>query len=106
MCQLQVLAEVAHKVAHKECLEGGCHNKGLGKKRLCIKHGGGRRCRHPDCDKGAVGSTKLCIKHGGGYPCGGCGKRGAARWCRHHNPKIVAIKSILDNKLSVPIFVK
>ena len=48
------------------------HNRrGVGSIKMCIKHGGGRRCEHPEgCNNTAQsGSCKECIEHGGGRRC-------------------------------------
>lgn len=43
----------------------GCGKSGLGKTKLCIAHGGGKRCSHEGCEKSAQGGTGMCKGHGG-----------------------------------------
>jgi len=66
-----------------------CSRKGVGKERLCLRHGGGRRCIAVGCKKSAAcGPYHLCIAHGGGKRCAeeGCDKvkQGKSTFCAAH----------------------
>ncbi|KAF4707434.1 hypothetical protein FOZ63_023268 [Perkinsus olseni] len=66
----------------------GCSRFAQGATRLCISHGGGRRCRMDECEKSAVGKSDYCVRHGGGRRCehDGCTKsaRGKSGLCFAH----------------------
>eukprot|EP00924_Labyrinthula_sp_SR-Ha-C_P013843 snap_masked-scaffold_5-processed-gene-15.27-mRNA-1 protein AED:0.08 eAED:0.08 QI:0/0/0/0.5/1/1/2/0/273 len=74
------------------CSVEGCNTKAISGKRngrrLCKKHGGGRRCTYPDCTKSAQGASKRCVQHGGGKRCifDNCNKlaRGRSNLCIPH----------------------
>ncbi|KAG2869529.1 hypothetical protein PC113_g54 [Phytophthora cactorum] len=63
----------------------GCEKSSQGGN-MCIKHGGGKRCKHPGCDKAAQ-TNALCKAHGGGPRCqfSGCTKSSqGGGFCRAH----------------------
>ena len=67
----------------------GCSRYAQGNTRLCITHGGGRRCHHHGCTKSVQGAQgQFCIAHGGGRRCQvpGCTRssRGNSDRCVHH----------------------
>lgn len=73
------------------CSMEGCQRVAVrgGKRGVCIRHGGGRRCIHPHgCSKAAQGATFFCIAHGGGRRCefAQCNRpsRGMNRFCVEH----------------------
>ncbi|KAJ0401300.1 hypothetical protein P43SY_001831 [Pythium insidiosum] len=49
------------------CQVEGCKSRALTRK-LCMRHGGGSRCRHPGCNNGAK-LRNLCFQHGGSTSC-------------------------------------
>jgi len=53
----------------KNCIHPGCTKGAIGKLRLCIAHGGGKRGSMQGCNKAAQGPTPLCKAHGGGRRC-------------------------------------
>lgn len=76
-----------HWSAARQCQHVGCEKLSQGNTRLCIAHGGGRRCTHPGCNKGAR-DRFFCAAHGGGKRCSmaGCGKAavGGSDLCTAH----------------------
>jgi len=67
----------------------GCPRYAQGNTRLCISHGGGRRCETAGCTKSVQGArSRHCIAHGGGRRCeiSGCSRsaRGTSNRCVHH----------------------
>mmetsp|Transcript_19483 Transcript_19483/g.23696 ORF Transcript_19483/g.23696 Transcript_19483/m.23696 type:complete len:418 (+) Transcript_19483:19-1272(+) len=71
----------------KKCCVINC-DRLVKSRKLCIRHGGGRRCSEPGCKKGAEGATYHCIGHGGGNQCEvqDCRKkaRGGSKRCHAH----------------------
>lgn len=76
-----------HLTAARQCQHSGCDKLSQGNTRLCIAHGGGRRCTHPGCNKGAR-DRFFCAAHGGGKRCStsACGKAavGGSDLCTGH----------------------
>lgn len=76
-----------HWSAARQCQHAGCEKLSQGNTRLCIAHGGGRRCTHPGCNKGAR-DRFFCAAHGGGKRCSvaDCGKAavGGSDLCTGH----------------------
>jgi len=67
----------------------GCERYAQGNTKLCISHGGGRRCEVPGCTKSVQGARSFrCIAHGGGRRCEvtECSRsaRGSSNRCVHH----------------------
>lgn len=67
----------------------GCQRYAQGNTKLCISHGGGRRCQAAGCTKSVQGAkSEHCIAHGGGRRCevAGCSRssRGNSNRCVHH----------------------
>ncbi|KAK6121325.1 LOW QUALITY PROTEIN: hypothetical protein DH2020_044927 [Rehmannia glutinosa] len=67
---------------------GGCTKAARGRSGLCIKHGGGKRCKVEGCARSAEGQIGLCISRGGGQRCQflGCtkGAQGSTVFCKAH----------------------
>jgi hypothetical protein len=66
-----------------------CTRYAQGNTKLCIAHGGGRRCEAPGCTRSVQGArSQHCISHGGGKRCEipGCSRsaRGRSNRCVHH----------------------
>ena len=78
----------------KQCCDKQAHSG-----RLCIKHGGGKRCSQEGCKVSAAGGSGLCIKHGGGPCCAaaaaenGCPRsaQGGSKLCKAHMPRCQAV---------------
>lgn len=87
------------------CRYEGCTSKSRGKSRLCIRHGGGKKCKEPGCFTSVpiINSHKgqYCRRHGGGFRCNMefcnsvayykigekyfCGKHTGVLKCVHYN---------------------
>lgn len=63
-------SSVAGAPGGRVCIVPGCGKWGQTPKApdgwRCVRHGGGRRCRHDGCASISQGSTGLCTLHGGG----------------------------------------
>lgn len=80
----------------KICMIEGCTKNERGTTRLCVKHGGGKRCKFEGgCNKGARPYSDFCSGHGGGIRCSydGCSKGALnkTQFCRKHG-KDIALK--------------
>ena len=70
------------------CEIKGCTRQNRRPSKLCVRHGGGKRCAEVECNIGAVYPTERCIAHGGGRRCviPDCenSAQGVGSWCKKH----------------------
>ena len=62
-------APVRTKPKWRICSSPNCQRAARGSSGLCMRHGGGLKCRHDGCTKSSRGVSGLCVLHGGGKRC-------------------------------------